>query len=175
MRQSLLEGDPASAARIYYQAVPEAGMEEVRRFVVQLAARIEAEDPERYAASQPKPWEINWRAVGICLAVEVVVLLANWSLMPPPHLGVVATRLFGWSLFGGAIIVGARFRKNWKQKVFAISMATFGILIASVAPVMFGQPKASHGTLGWYFAFGIVVGTFLAIYAYTRKRRVPRT
>ena len=73
------------------------------------------------------------------------------------------------------MIVGARFRKNWKQKVLAISMATFGILIASVAPVMFGQPKASHGTLGWHFAFGIVGGTFLAISAYTRRRRLPKT
>ncbi len=172
MRQSLLGGELASAMRIYRQAVPEAGVEEIRRFVVQLAARLEAEDPERWAASQPKPWEINWRAVGICLAVEVVVLLAIWSLMSPSHFGVAATRVFGWSLFGGTMIVGARFRKNWKQKVLAISVATLGFLIASVAPEMFAQPKTSHGPLGWPFVVGILGGTFLAISAYTRRRRV---
>lgn len=172
MRQSLFEGHLASAARTYHQAVPEAGMEEVRRFVVQFAARIEAEDPERYAASQPRPWEINWYAAGICLAVGAVVLLAIWSLMPPSHLGVVATRVFGWSLFGSAMIFGARFRKNWKQRVLAICVATCGILIASVAPVMFAEPKASHGPLGWPFILGILGGTFLAISAYTRRRRV---
>ncbi len=172
MRESLLDGDPIKAIRVYRKPFSDVGLEEAKRFVDQLALKVEGEDPERYAANQRKFSQINWRAAGICLVIETIVVLAIWSMMGPLHPGLIATGLIGGLLFGGAIIHGTQFKKNLRRRRVILCIAVCGIVISFLATVMFTDPNASHSPLGWPWIAGFLSGVFLVFSAYTRRRRV---
>jgi len=180
MRESLLAGDPVEAIRIYRKAVPDAGRAEAGRFVGQLALKVEADDPERYAANQPKPWQINWRAVGICLVIEAIVVLAIWSVTEPLPLGLIALDFFGGWLFalaciapGTRIAPGMRFKKNWTHRLIIFSpVACFGLMIPVIGREFVLEPNASYSMFDWPFIAGIFCSVYLVASAFSRGRRV---
>jgi tRNA A-37 threonylcarbamoyl transferase component Bud32 len=173
MRESLLEGDPVEALRIYRKAIPNVGREEAGRFVGQLALKVEAEDPKRYAANQPKLWEIHWRAVGICLVIEAIVVLAIWSMRGSLHPGLIAMGLFGGSLFGAVMVAGARCKKKSRRRLVLFPIAWLGLMIFILGPELFPELKVSYSPFGWPW-IGFLSGVFLVLSAYTRRRRVRK-
>lgn len=175
MRESLLDGNPIKAIRTYRKAVPEAGREEARRFVDQLAVKVEAEAPQRYAANQPKPWEINWRAAGICLAIDALVVFAVSSMMGSFHPGIIAAGLFGGSLFGGGMIVTAiataRFKKNMRRRLVILAVEACVMMIPIFGPAFFvGETHTLHSPLGWPWQVSFLGGVFLVLSAFSGRR-----
>ena len=170
MRESLLDGDPITAIRIYRKAVPDAGREDAKRFVGRLALKVEAEDPKRYRANQPTLSEINWRAVGICLVIEAIVVLAIWSTMELPPLGLIATGLVGGLLYVVIMIARARSKKNSRRRLVIGLIGACGMMITIFAPVFFMESNASQLPFSWPWTAGFLGGVLPFVFAYSRRR-----
>jgi serine/threonine protein kinase len=169
MRQSLMDGDPVGALRIYRQAIPSVGRIEAGRFVGQLAQQVEAEDPRRYAANQPTG--INWRGVGICLLIEAIVVLAVWSTIGPPHPALIPMVLFGWLLFVVPSVVMARSKKNLRRRLLmSLPIRSIGLAAPILGSALFLEPSAANSPFGWPW-IATMCSAFLGISAYTRRFR----
>ena len=141
MREFVLNGDMIGAIKLYRTTVPTAGFDEARRFVARLALEVEAEDPEQFAARQPSPWNVNWRGVSICLAVEAILCAGWWMLRPlaiPP--GLIITGFLGGWLFGVILLTSYRIRNLRKRLMFFAPMATLGPIVAVIGRATFSTP-----------------------------------
>jgi predicted Ser/Thr protein kinase len=174
MRESLLDGDPVGALHIYRKAVPDAGRAEAKRFVEQLAVEVKAEDPQRYAASQPKLWEINWRAAGNCLVIVALAVFVVSSMMGSFHPGIIAAGLFSGSLFGGGMFAAsfatARFKKNVRRGLVVLAVEACVMMIAVLGPALcLGENHTFYSPLGWPWGVSFFGGVFLILSAFSHR------
>jgi hypothetical protein len=174
MRESLLDGNPVNAIRTYRKAVPDAGREEARRFVDQLAVKVKAEEPQRYWDNQPKLWEINWRAAGRWLAIDAIAVFAVSSMMGSFHPGMIAAGFFGGSLFGGGMMVTAiateRFKKNMRRRLAILAVVVCVMMVASFGPAFFvGETHTLHSALGLPWQVSFVGGVYLIASAFSHR------
>jgi tRNA A-37 threonylcarbamoyl transferase component Bud32 len=172
MRESLLDGDRIEAIRIYRKAAPDAGPGAARRFVGRLALKVETEDPKRYRANQPTISQINWRAVGICLVIEAIVVLAIWSTMEQPPLDSMATGFVCGLLSMVVLIARARIEKKSRRRLVIVLIVSGVVMITVFAPVLFMESSASYKLFSWPWTVGFWGGLFPCVFAYsTRARR----
>jgi serine/threonine protein kinase len=178
IRELLLNGDRVSAIRLYRKAISAAGLAEAYRFVEHLTLQVKAEEPERYAANQPNPWRMNWRAVVICLVVEAVVLLLVRFLSGPLHPGSTASGFLGGCLLGGGLMFFViAFKKfgRFKKNVPLLSALVVVLFVGSMTltlqgPKLFAQSEASYAPFGWPWMAGLLAGICLLVSAYTPRR-----
>ncbi|MFP6610835.1 MAG: protein kinase, partial [Pirellulales bacterium] len=170
MRELLLSGDPVAATRTYRQAVPDAAAEEAHRFVGRLALKVEAAEPERYAAGQSKLWQINWRGVGVCLVAEVVIALAMRWAMGLPHPLVIVVGFGGGCLFSAGMVAGVRLKNPSRRILVGTFLATLGFFFVCFGLAFFSDSNS----LGSPFENAFVPflgGAFLVLSACTQTRR----
>lgn len=176
IRELLLNGDRLSAIRLYRKAISAAGLAEACRFVEHLTLQVKAEEPERYAANQPNPWRMNWRAVVICLVVEAVVLLLVRFLSGPLHPGSTASGFLGGCLLGGVLMLFAKltYTVRFKKNVPLLSALAVGFVgsmtLTLLGPKIFAQSEASYAPFGWPWMAGLLAGSCLLVSAYTPRR-----
>ena len=117
MRQLIFEGDLPKARKLYRQLTPDAAREEARDFVKDFAAELKAKQPDKFAPP-PGLWEINWRAMGLCLAIELALLLPISRMMSGTGLLACAV---GFLL--GAIFLQMTRLKDFWLRVLALSLS----------------------------------------------------
>ena len=173
IRALLMDGDVIQAIRVYRAAFPDAGLDEAKRFVTRLAVQVEAEDPERYAASQVRPWDINWRASGKCLIVEAILVCVVWWLMQPMqlHSGLMAAIFFGSWIFGSGLLFSYRFKNNMIRMLVFCPVAFLGLAIMVIAKAQFADPTTLLAPFIWLGFFGCFSGVALIASAATRSGR----
>ena len=163
MREFVLNGDMIGAIKLYRTTVPTAGFDEARRFVARLALEVEAEEPEQFAANQRSLWDVNWRGVSICLAVEAILCAGWWMLRPlaiPP--GLIITGFLGGWLFGVILLTSYRIRNLRKRLMFFVPMATLGPMVTVIGRATFSTPVTplssfSLPMVGAFFGVALVV------------------
>jgi len=172
IRALLMDGDVIQAIRIYRAAFPDAGLDEAKRFVTRLAVQVEAEDPERYAASQVRPWDINWRASGKCLIVESILVCVVWWLMQPMqlHSGLMASAFFAGWVFGIGLLFSYRFKNIKTQMLIFCLVAFLGLGIIMTANSHFAEPTTLLTPFIWLGFFGCFSGVALIASAATPAR-----
>jgi hypothetical protein len=74
IRRALAEFDVNGAIREFERAVPEAGADEARDYVLRLAKTLREREPEKYAPPPLTLASLNWWAVLICVVIEGVIL-----------------------------------------------------------------------------------------------------
>jgi hypothetical protein len=156
LRQSILDGDPVGAIRRYRRALPDAPLAEANGFVGKLSAELAVKYPEKFAPL--KPWNLNWRAMGICLILGVVVFAWVWTSNPPAS---PAARLAELSA-GFIICAGACFSLRLKARWGRWLYITFLVSVPLLTP-FFQSPV--------YYFGGCVFGASMMVSGFTRKRR----
>ncbi|MEO1994517.1 MAG: serine/threonine-protein kinase [Planctomycetaceae bacterium] len=174
MRTLLMDGGVIEAIRVYRTAFPDAGLDEAKRFVTRLTVQVEAEDPERYAAGQVRPWDLNWRASGKCLIVEAILVLAVWWLMQPMqlHSGLMAASFFGGWVFGSGLLFSMLFKNIRTQMLVFCPVAFLGVAIMVIAKSHFAEPADLQAPVVWLWFFGCFSGVALIASAKTPARRI---
>jgi len=149
MREFVLNGDMIGAIKLYRTTVPTAGFEEARRFIARLALEVEAENPEQFAANQRSLWDINWRSVSVCLAVEAVLCAGIWWMLRPLAIptGLIITGFLGSWLFGVNLLASFRIRNLRRRLMFFLPMATLGPIVTLIGRATFSTPVTPHSPL----------------------------
>jgi tRNA A-37 threonylcarbamoyl transferase component Bud32 len=115
LRQAIFDGDVPSAVKLYRQSVPGVPKYEAKDYVDRLAAELRAKCPEKFAPP-PKPWDLNLRATGLCLLVELAAFPFCWMLPAPPSKPATALLRFAAGfVIGAGIILSSRVRPTWKR------------------------------------------------------------
>ena len=79
LRQAIFDRDVRGAARLYRRNFPGVSRDESTDFVARLNLELQAKEPEKFAPPR-KLWDFNWRAMGLCLLIELFALLIAFRL-----------------------------------------------------------------------------------------------
>jgi serine/threonine protein kinase len=160
LRQAILDGELEGAIKLYRRTIADASSDEARDFVGNLAAELKAKHPEKFEA--PKPFDLHWQAMGLCLLVESIVFVGLWWMWLTP--ASLAARLLASAigfLLGSGAIFSRRLKGFWMRRLVLM----FCISVAVLAPTWSSQAGAS------WEPFGFVLGAFMITSGFTRKRR----
>ena len=135
------------------------------------ALEVEAEDPEQFAASQPPVWSINWRGVGICLAVEACLCSGVWWLLQPVAIppGLIITGFLGGWLFSITLLASYRIRNPRRRLMFFLPLSTLGPIVTLIGRATFSTPVTPHSTLINLSLMGVFCGFAVVISAANRQ------
>lgn len=81
LREAILDGDLLAAKKLYRRAFPEFSAVEAGDFVEKLAAELKANEADKFVPLR-KWYDLNWRAIKICLAIEAIALAIMWWNVP---------------------------------------------------------------------------------------------
>jgi hypothetical protein len=70
-----------AAKKLYRRAFPEFSAVEAGDFVEKLAAELKANEADKFVPLR-KWYDLNWRAIKICLAIEAIALAIMWWNVP---------------------------------------------------------------------------------------------
>jgi hypothetical protein len=152
LRQAILDSEIPQAIKLYRQTIPDASIDEASEFVGKLAAEIKAKHPEKFQF--PKPWDLNWRAMVLCLAVEAALYAILWVILPG---AAPRERLFPAAfgfVLGAAFTFARRFSGFWIRRLGVMASITPAVLILS---------RFTSGGMVWEgiaFVFGMAVMAF---------------
>jgi hypothetical protein len=166
LRQAIFDGPIPSPVTLYRRTFPGASRAEGQDYVGKAAAELLAAHPEKFA----KPWDLNWRLMGICVVVEFGLCAGFWLLMPPTA---PTVRLFRYTVgfvFAAGVLLLQRQHTLWQR---LLAYLFFFVLCwtgsSLVGPVLVAQSKPSFpGNLD--FPVGLVLGVCLIMTGFTRKR-----
>jgi serine/threonine protein kinase len=161
LRQAILGGQIFPAIHLYRCTIPDASLTEARDYVETLAAELRAKQPEAFAA--PKPRDLNWRLMRICLVIELALFAFLWGMMP--HAATTATLLsFGVGfLVGAGGLLATRLKPVWKEFlawVLCLVLAWAVLVVGEVTP-----PARAEA-----FSGGLVFGLCVILCGFKRKR-----
>ena len=176
IRRALGDKDPHEAIRLYREMVPDADRVEAGRFIQKLAGKITSGNP----ASLIRP-QINWRSAGICLVVEVIVLVILWQLDRPLYPALTLLEFSGGTLVGMAFLMFEFSPKNKRAFVVCTLLAYVGLFGTLIAGDLFFEAAVAErrsSPLGRdfgipYFA-GMLCAVLLARFAFGPSRRRTR-
>src|SRR5271156_6453234 len=158
LRQAIFDGDLTRASKFYRRAFPNVLEHEAGDFVARLDSELRSKQPEKFA-SPPKWWELNWRAVKICLMIEVCALAGIWLFVPTIIEAHWAMKLLCFSLgfvAGAGFLLPLRIKVLWKQ----VSVLFMCLLPTILAPFVF---KAAY----FNYLEGAVFGACMVIAGFT--------
>ena len=161
LRQAILDGQLYRAINLYRHTIPDVSLAEARDYVETLAAELKTKQPEKFAA--PKPRDLNWRWMRICLVIELGVVAFFWGMMPRP---VTTTTLLSSGvgfLVGAGLLLATRLKPVWKQFLawlLCLLLAWVVLVVGEVTP-----PARAEAFLG-----GLVFGLFVILCGFTPKR-----
>jgi serine/threonine protein kinase len=166
LRQAIFDGRLPSPVTLYRRAIPGATRAEAQDYIGKVAAKLLAAHPEKFA----RPWDLNWRLMGVCLVIEFGLCAGLWLVMPPVA---PAVRLFRYTIgfvFGAGALLLRRRHSRWQRLLAYL----FFFLLAWSGSSLVGPQLAAHsqpsfpGNLD--FPVGIVLGVCLILSGFTRKR-----
>jgi hypothetical protein len=120
LNREILDGDIFSAIKLYRRTVPDASPDEAAGYVRKLGAELQANHPEKFVAR--KLSRSNWRAMGICLVVEIVAFAGFWLMMPPlVPTGSLLASAIGF-FFGAGILASFRLKGFWRRFLVRLNL-----------------------------------------------------
>lgn len=129
LRQAIFERQLVTAIKLYRRTMPDASLAEAQDYVRRLAAELMAKHPEKFAPP-PKPWDLNWRLMGVCLAVEFGVFAGFWMMRPP---AVPSARLLGAAVgfvYGAGAFFLMRLAGFWRVIGWLLVLALLPVMVA---------------------------------------------
>jgi hypothetical protein len=169
IRQAMEEFDVVTAVRCYRDAVPDAGLAEAREYAIRLAESLRPQNPGKYEMPPLSLATLNWRRMGICAAIEVIVLGVLWFAVPPTDPAATFWQVASSGLFAGGISLGLGVRGFWKRILLLAPSVIAWIVSEQYAPQLPDEPARSIIP----YVLGFFVGSFLATSGLTRRR--PKT
>jgi hypothetical protein len=125
-----------------------------------LTIQLNAKHPEIFSPP-PRLWDLNWRAMGHCLVVELAVFAGLWIVMPPVT---PAARLLAFAAgfpIGAGVILSLRLKSFWKR--FLVGP---GILLFLALAFLFASAY-SHEVI--YFLGGLAFGGVMIVSGFIGK------
>jgi hypothetical protein len=169
LRQAIFDGPIPSPVTLYRRAIPGATRAEAQDYIGKVAAKLLATHPEKFA----RPWDLNWRLMGVCVVVEFALCAGFWLMMPPV---MPAVRLFRYTagfVFGSGALLLRRQHARWQR---LLAYLFFFLLCLSgsslVGPLLAAHSKTSSNVFpgNLDFPVGLVLGVCLILSGFTRKR-----
>jgi tRNA A-37 threonylcarbamoyl transferase component Bud32 len=174
IRRALEEFDFPAATHMYRQAVPEAGRGEAYQYVLRLADTLRAQNPAKYVPPPLSLAAVNWPALIICVIIEVILGALAWVAFPPGEpvvfLSHFATSLLTCLSFGIGIMAGRHVKTQWKRLLIMVGPAWAVIILSQVIVPQTSADLTTSWT-GWPYLVAIVCGSFLIMFAFTRRGR----
>ncbi|HUD47553.1 MAG TPA: serine/threonine-protein kinase [Candidatus Baltobacteraceae bacterium] len=161
LRQAIFDNDIQGAAKLYRQAIPEVSRDESFDFVAKLSVELKAREPEKFSPPV-KIWALNWRAMGLCLAIELIVIVFACNSRFTIFYHAPTKELLGLAsgfLLGAGIALSFRLRSYPKRFLVILSCILVGALATS---------EFYAGNI--YFT-GLPLGALMIVCGFTRKRR----
>jgi len=160
--QAIFDGDLPSAAKLYRRSFPDVLEHEAGDFVARLNTELKSKHAEKFARP-PKWWELNWRALRICLIIELCVFVGFWLFLPPVTDAHWPRKLwaFSFGFFAGAVcLLPLRLKVIWQgiALMFVILVPLF------LAPFLFKDVLLNY-------VGGAIFGACTIIAGCIRKRR----
>ncbi len=163
LRQAIFDGELPRAAKLYRRAFPDVLEHEAGDFVARLAAELKEKEPQKFVPP-PGFWDLNWRAMKICLTIELCVLAGMWLFLPSFTRAQWGMKLLGAAagfILGAGTFLPLRF-KNLALRITLVSTflwTTVMVGVFSLRGVMF------------IFFEGVAFGACVILSGCIRKRR----
>lgn len=165
IRNALEDFNVGKAAKLYRQAVPDAGTSEAMNYVIRLAESLRAKHPGKFVPPPLSLDTLNGKVMLICAAIEAVVFGVVWLLWMPANPAAFLSQFAFGLLLGLGMLAGTRVKGFGKRMLLMVP--AFAAIILSEA---FGISSAGSRSPLAYLG-GLFFGIFLMISAFTPRRR----
>jgi tRNA A-37 threonylcarbamoyl transferase component Bud32 len=167
LNKAILDGDIVSAIKQYRLLSPESSLAQAQNFVRifrrRFAPELVAQHPDIFASSpKPKPWDLNWLLMCICLVVELVVLACYWMVMPRVEPTGILVAFAAGFLSGAAIILSLRLKGALMKFLVLLGVVLCGALAGLATPKDFHEGS---------YVGGLAFGACVIGFGFIRKRR----
>jgi predicted Ser/Thr protein kinase len=155
------------AVKAYRNAVPDADLVDAQQYVIRMYDRLKAQNPAKFVPPPLSLANLNWRAIGVCAAIQaivlVVALVAVWPMLSYWDAAQFAYML----LLGIGCMAMLRLPGTWRKLLALVPGLLLGIVTELVFPQWIGSPTRSV----WPYFVGFFCGQFLMMLGYTPRRR----
>jgi hypothetical protein len=157
IRRALEDDDWRNAHERYREAVPKAGWAERLQYLTDLEKSLQAQHAGKFVPPSLSLATVNWKAMGIAILIEAVILGVMWFAEPPAH-PVSAVSQFACSfLFGMTARACLSVKGRWKRLLLCTPALVAMILSEIIVPRL---AEASSHSVGRYL-FGVSFGVLL--------------
>jgi hypothetical protein len=163
IRQAIFDAKLPHAAKLYRQAFPDVAEHEAADFVARLAAELKERHPREFVP-QPRFWELNWRAMKICLFAELGALAVIWLLVPSFTAARWPSKLLA-STVGFVVGAGCFLPLRLKR----LEIGVFITLLCLLSGLIAGWVNFPHAD--YFYSEGVAFGACLILCGCIRKRR----
>jgi tRNA A-37 threonylcarbamoyl transferase component Bud32 len=157
IRRALEDDDWRTAHERYREAVPKAGWAERVQYLTDLRESLRAQDPDKFAPPPLTLATLNWKAMGINVLIEVVILGVVWFAAPPAHPVSAVSQFACTFLFGMASMAFMRVQGFWKRILLFAPALVVLILGEALVPLL--VEESSHSF--WSYFCGFMCGRYL--------------
>jgi hypothetical protein len=159
LRQAIFDRDSRGAAKLYRRAIPGVSRDESTDFVTRFTDELQAKELEKFAPPR-KLWDLNWRAMGVCLIIELCALAVTFRMQ---MLGVAPmAKLPG---FGAGFLFGLSMIFSFRLRFLPLR------IVVIAASFLTGALAVPNLYLGPVYLAGFAFGVFLMASGSQRKRR----
>jgi predicted Ser/Thr protein kinase len=157
IRRALEDDDWRTAHERYREAVPQAGWAERFQYLTDLGKSLQAQHPGKFVPPSLSLATVNWKAMGIGVLIEAVILGVVWFAEPPAHPVSAVSQFACTFLFGMASMAFMRVQGFWKRILLFAPALVVLILGEALVPLL--VEESSHSF--WSYFFGFMCGRFL--------------
>ncbi len=170
IRRALEEDyDIPGAIRLYREAVPEAGLADVKRYVTRLYFTLRAEHREKFVLPPLSLATLNWKVMLRMAMIEAAILgMVCYDI--PPSDPASAVWQFGLSfLLGMGLMLGLRVSASWKTLWRRLLL--FPALVLMFAGWVFTTGLAQSA---WPYLCGLICGVILMLSGFRSLRSIRK-
>jgi tRNA A-37 threonylcarbamoyl transferase component Bud32 len=160
IEQYLMTMHIPGAIRYYRRLIPEASLDDARSYVLRMAARLQAEDPDKLKPPVLSLATLNWRAIAICATLEAVLTGAIVALGASPEWQATAYYAAGGFVWGIGMMASMRLAGFWRRflaQAPGLAMLALGL-------------NLKLGFMIGPLILGMIAGACIMISGYTRRR-----
>jgi hypothetical protein len=156
IRHAIERFDVADAMYHYRNAVPDAGPEEARQYVLRL---VESQHPERLVPPSMSLVRLNGKAMLICGVIEAVLFVLVWADL---RSGWAAAELACGLLFGVGLLAGGDVKDPWKRMRLLVPGIVATIATEVIVSIWAGPTSRSLAAymLGFFFGCLLMISGF---------------
>jgi len=157
IRRALEDDDWRTAHERYSEAVPQAGWAERFQYLTDLGKSLQAQHPGKFVPPSLSLATVNWKAMGIGVLIEAVILGVVWFAEPPAHPVSAVSQFACTFLIGMASMAFMRVQGFWKRILLFAPALVVLILGEALVPLL--VEESSHSF--WPYFFGFMCGRHL--------------
>ena len=152
------EYDLTAATQRYREAAPQASLAEAKQYVLHLFLSLRRQHPEKFAPPPLSLATMNWKGIGICVAIEAIALIELWFRYATPSHSLSTVSQFAYSfLLGMGLIAGLRVKGYWKRLLLLIPALVVMIVSETIVHRLAEASSHSPGPCLCGFFFGMVL------------------